>query len=75
MDVVHPDVRSTDAAVLALFQNLLGMAVGPVLVSVLSDQFGLHHAMTMLSVESRFAATCFIVAARTYNLDLGACRT
>ena len=30
IDVIHPGVRATGASVLALFQNLFGLAAGPV---------------------------------------------
>ena len=40
IEVIHPGVRSTGSAVLSLFQNLFGLAVGPFLVGVLSDVWG-----------------------------------
>ena len=42
IDVIHPGVRATGASVLALFQNLFGLAAGPFLVGVLSDCLGLR---------------------------------
>src|SRR6478735_4220438 len=41
IDVIHPGVRATGAAVLALLQNLFGLAAGPFVAGVLSDAFGL----------------------------------
>jgi len=41
-DVVHPGVRATGLSVLALFQNLLGLAAGPFIAGVLSDAYGLE---------------------------------
>lgn len=69
MDVIHPGVRSTGAAVLSLFQNLFGLAVGPFLVGVLSDQWGLQTAMAVVPAFSVLAAVFFIVAARSYESD------
>ena len=40
IDVIHPGVRATGASVLALFQNLFGLAAGPFLAGVLSDASG-----------------------------------
>ena len=70
MDVVHPGVRSTGGAVLSLFQNLLGLAVGPFLVGVLSDMWGLQQAMSVVPLFSILAAVSFIAAARSYNHDV-----
>lgn len=69
MDVVHPGVRSTGAAVLSLFQNVFGLAVGPVLAGVLSDQWGLQHALALIPLCSLLAAVFFIVAMRSYDAD------
>ncbi|MEO6918413.1 MAG: MFS transporter [Collimonas sp.] len=69
MDVVHPGLRSTGAAVLSLFQNLLGLAVGPFLVGVLSDMWGLQHAMAVIPAFSILAAAFFMAAARSYEAD------
>ncbi|WP_246327211.1 MFS transporter [Burkholderia guangdongensis] len=70
MDVTHPGVRSTGAAVLSLFQNVFGLAAGPFLAGVLSDQWGLQHALTVIPVASVFAAVFFIIAMRSYDVDV-----
>ncbi|MFC5522550.1 MFS transporter [Polaromonas jejuensis] len=70
IDVIHPGVRSTGSAVLALFQNLLGLAIGPVLVGALSDKWGLQQAMQAVSVFSMLAAVFFVIAARCYDHDV-----
>ena len=46
IDVIHPGVRATGSSVLALFQNLFGLAAGPFLAGVLSDALGLQLALT-----------------------------
>ena len=48
IDVIHPGVRATGASVLALFQNLFGLAAGPFIVGMLSDSLGLASAMTVI---------------------------
>lgn len=69
-DVVHPGVRATGLSVLALFQNLLGLAVGPFLAGVLSDAYGLQAALTMIPAFGLLAAFAFQLAARSYESDM-----
>ena len=69
IDVIHPGVRATGASVLALFQNLFGLAAGPFLVGVLSDGMGLQPALTAVPLASVLAAVAFAIAARSYEGD------
>jgi MFS family permease len=69
IDVVHPGVRATGCSVLSLFQNLFGLAAGPVLVGALSDTWGLESALTAIPAFSLLAAVAFVVAAGTYEAD------
>ncbi len=69
VDVVHPSVRATAAALLALAQNLLGLAGGPLAAGVLSDAWGLDRAMAIVPVASLFAAVLYLFAARTYGTE------
>ena len=69
MDVIHPGVRSTGAAVLSLFQNVFGLAVGPVLAGLLSDRWGLQHALTFIPLCSALAAVFFVIAMRSCDAD------
>ncbi|WP_144006968.1 MFS transporter [Pelomonas sp. KK5] len=71
-DVIHPAVRSTGAAVLSLAQNLLGLAIGPVLTGWLSDALGLQQALTLVPLFSVLAALFFLRAMRSYETDLRA---
>ena len=70
IDVVHPGVRATGAAILALFQNLFGLAAGPFLGGVLSDAFGLETALTVIPAFGLLAALFFTLASRTYEADI-----
>ena len=70
IDVIHPGVRSTGAAVLSLFQNLFGLAVGPFLAGALSDAWGLQQAMAVVPVCSALAALAFMRASRSYEADM-----
>jgi MFS family permease len=69
IDVIHPGVRATGASVLALFQNLFGLAAGPFIVGMLSDRFGLANALTVMPVFGALAATFFLLASRSYAGD------
>lgn len=70
VDVVHPGVRATAAAVLSLTQNLFGLAAGPFVAGHLSDAYGLPFALAAAPVSSLLACGVFVVAARTYERDL-----
>lgn len=69
IDVIHPGVRATGASVLALFQNLFGLAAGPFLTGVLSDAIGLVSALALMPAFSVLAAVAFTLAARSYERD------
>ena len=70
IDVVHPGVRATGASVLALIQNLFGLAVGPLLTGMLSDAFGLNAALAVMPAFALLSAGFFLLAARTYESDM-----
>jgi MFS family permease len=70
VDVVHPSVRATAASVLSLFQNLFGLAAGPLLTGYLSDNYGLPFALAAVPGFCVLAAAVFLLAARTYESDL-----
>jgi predicted MFS family arabinose efflux permease len=69
-DVVHPGVRATGLSVLALFQNLFGLAAGPFLTGVLSDVYGLQAALAIVPAFGVLAAVFFLLAARSYEADV-----
>jgi MFS transporter, Spinster family, sphingosine-1-phosphate transporter len=69
IDVIHPGVRATGSAVLALFQNLFGLAAGPFIAGLLSDAFSLPVALAVMPLFAILAAAAFLRAARTYEAD------
>ncbi|MCX7252005.1 MAG: MFS transporter [Burkholderiales bacterium] len=69
IDVVHPGVRSTGSSVLSLFQNLFGLAAGPFIAGILSDELGLQVALAIMPVFGVFAALSFIKASGHYESD------
>ncbi|HEX6721587.1 MAG TPA: MFS transporter [Burkholderiaceae bacterium] len=72
IDVVHPGVRATGASVLALFQNLFGLAAGPFVAGLLSDAFGLVAALSATPLFALVAVGAFMPAARSYETDKAA---
>lgn len=66
IEVIHPGVRSTGASMLSLFQNLLGLAAGPLIAGALSDAIGLESALTLTPLACIIAAICFLVARSSY---------
>jgi predicted MFS family arabinose efflux permease len=69
IDVIHPGLRASGSSVLALFQNLFGLAAGPVIAGLLSDAHGLSFAMAVTPLFAIIAAAAFLRAARTYEAD------
>jgi predicted MFS family arabinose efflux permease len=69
LDVVHPGVRSTGASVLSLFQNLFGLAIGPLVGGLLSDAIGLTNALALTPLTCIIAATAFLMARNGYRTD------
>ena len=70
IDVTHPGVRSTGASVLSLFQNLFGLALGPVITGMLSDRLGLATAMSVMPAFGLVAIGAMLMASRTYATDI-----
>jgi MFS family permease len=70
INVMHPSVRATGASVLALFQNLFGLAAGPLIAGVLSDHWGLQTTMIYMPLFSLLAALMFLFTVGTYEADV-----
>jgi MFS family permease len=69
MDVTHPGLRSTGAAVHAFAINLFGLAVGPFLGGLISDHWGLNTAMAVIPAVGFLAAIFYWKASRTFEGD------
>jgi len=70
IDVTHPGVRSTGASVLSLFQNLFGLALGPLITGALSDRLGLAAALSVMPAFSLIAVGALLMASKTYATDI-----
>jgi MFS family permease len=51
-------------------QNLLGSSLGPLFVGAISDQYGIHYALTLVPLSSILAAFLFFAASFFYETDL-----
>ena len=69
IDVVHPGVRATGCSVLALFQNLFGLALGPFIAGLFSDVWGLESALAIIPMFGAIAAASFVIAADSYESE------
>jgi MFS family permease len=69
-DVVHPGLRATSYSFCVIFQNLLGSSLGPLFVGAVSDQYGIHYALTLVPLLSFLAAGFFFAASFFYETDL-----
>ncbi|RGE41140.1 MFS transporter [Comamonas testosteroni] len=70
LNVTHPGLRATGSAVLALFQNLFGLAVGPFVGGLISDTWGLNTALAAIPSIAILSAVCFWKASRSYEVDM-----
>jgi predicted MFS family arabinose efflux permease len=70
--LVHPGLRATAFAVLAVVQNLLGLAAGALLTGFLSDRLGLLGALSVVPLAALGSAVLFVLGSRAYVRELAA---
>lgn len=70
IDVIHPGLRASAAAMVAVVQNLFGLAAGPFLAGVLSDAVGLGTALALMSLFCLASAAVLVAGARAYPAEL-----
>ncbi len=71
-DVVHPGLRAISLSINVIMQHLLGTALGPIFIGVLSDRYGLALAMTWVPLFALLGSGLFLVGALFYTRDLEA---
>jgi MFS family permease len=71
-DVMHIGLRATAIATVSVAQNLLGLAVGPVIAGVIADRYGLPMALTGMPIACGAAAIVFWYGSDHYVSDCGA---
>ncbi|WP_412746915.1 MFS transporter [Krasilnikovia sp. MM14-A1004] len=64
-------VRATAFGMLALFNNVLGLAAGPLLTGVLADRLGLQTAMRFVPLAAVAAIAALLTGRSTYPASLG----
>lgn len=69
IDVIHPGLRATAAAMVAVVQNLFGLAAGPFIAGWLSDSFGLGTALAIMPLFCVVAAIALVAGRRAYAGD------
>lgn len=69
-NLTHHSVHSTAFATLTLANNLLGLALGPLVIGKISDVIGLHHAFQLIPLISILAAAVLFYAKRHYHRDM-----
>jgi predicted MFS family arabinose efflux permease len=75
IDVIHPGLRATAAAMVAVVQNLLGLAAGPVIAGMLSDAYGLAAALAVMPLFCLASAAVMLYGLCVYPAELHAART
>jgi MFS family permease len=69
VDVVHPGLRATAIATVSVTQNLLGLAVGPLITGMIADRYGLPTALTVMPAACGAAALAFWYGSGSYVSD------
>ena len=69
LDVVSMGVRATAVSMFAVIQNLMGLAVGPVLTGALADRWGLTTALAIVAALGVAAGIAFWWGSRSYGRD------
>ncbi|OTG82300.1 MFS transporter [Acinetobacter sp. ANC 4648] len=69
-NLTHHSVHSTAFATLTLANNLLGLALGPLVIGKVSDVIGLHNAFQLMPLISILAAAVLFYAKCHYHRDM-----
>ncbi len=66
-DLVHPGMTGMAIGIFVLMNNVLGMALGPLIGGMLADKFELSTALLIVSVVPLISAVAFYVASSRYD--------
>ena len=69
-DVVHPGLRATAYSLCVIIMHLLGSALGPLAVGMLSDRYGIQTALALLPLAALWAGLLFFIGSFFYEKDL-----
>ncbi len=68
--LVHPGLRATSLATLAVVQNVVGLAAGGYLTGLLSDRLGIAGALAVVPLVALGSAGFYAAGARRYEQEL-----
>jgi len=69
-DVVHPGLRATSFSMCVITQHVFGSMMGPLVVGMISDAYGIEKALLALPLSQIVACVIFLVGAPYYTRDL-----
>lgn len=69
-DVVHAGLRAISFSLCVIVQHLLGTALGPVFVGIVSDSYGIAAAFKLLPIAFFLAGVLFFAASFFYERDV-----
>jgi predicted MFS family arabinose efflux permease len=70
--LVHPGLRATALATLAVVQNVVGLAAGGLITGILSDHLGIARALAVVPLFALASAVFFVLGARRYEQEVDA---
>jgi MFS family permease len=70
-DVVHPGLRAVSLSLCVIVQHLLGSALGPPVIGMISDVYGLETALNFLPLFTFLGSIFFLAASFFYENDIG----
>ena len=68
-DVVHPGLRAMSLSLCVIVQHVLGSALGPPVIGVLSDRYSLETAMTVLPMFALLSGGLFFIGSFFHAAD------
>jgi dipeptide/tripeptide permease len=74
-NLTHPSIHATAFAVLALANNILGLAPGPLVTGMLADAVSLDHAFQIIPLMAGASALVFWYGKRYYHRDIAKMET
>ena len=69
-DVVHPGLRAVSLSLCVIVQHLLGSALGPPVIGMLSDTYGLETALKFLPCFTFLGSILFFASSFFYERDV-----
>ena len=68
--LTHESIRATAFGTLTLFNNVLGLAAGPIVTGILADRLGLATAMRYVPLAAVVAVVLLLIGRRAYPASI-----